>query len=161
MYISKYYKLPLISGEYSYSFTKGDSSEIFICKKHGAYTKKIIGNRLNDIIQYCNTIQPINWLEAIDLAYKNPPDPERYIKQNQMVYIYNPDNINYSDILIKETDFNGEKTLSLAYEEIFCDNKCIWIPEHYQIKIFEFCPKCLKELQKKQKKTNMLVIFVF
>ena len=137
--ITDYYVLPYTSGKYSYKFQLGEMNELFKCDKHGLYLKKIKDDKLEDIIQYCSKIEPINIWKAIDIALTKEENPEQYKRQPNLTYIYNPDNKEYKDILFK-SDGAG----SLSINVIICQGKTICIPDYYSIKygIFESCPKC-------------------
>lgn len=148
-----YYDLPFTAGQYSYKYSHGYFSEIGHCKKHGAFLRKINGDKLAKIIDWCVNAEPINWIKAIDIAYGNRFDEERYAKQPHDVRIYNPDNYDFKDILLMDSTLMGKKTKSLAYEEIIVNDMYIWLPYYYEIaeKIVIDCPKCTKAKRKSKK----------
>ena len=147
-----YFDLPFTAGIYSYKYAHGYFSEIGNCDKHGAYLRKLDGEKLEKIIDWCQKTQSINWLKAIDIAYGNKLDEVRYNKQPHDVKIYNPNNYELKDILLMDNTFMGKETKSLAYEEIIVNDMYIWLPYYYEIteNIVLGCPKCTKK-QKTQK----------
>ena len=101
----------------------------------------------------CKEVESINWIKAIDIAYGNELDEERYKKQPHEVKIYNPGNYAFKDILLMDSTFMGKKTKSLAYEEILVNNMFIWLPYYYEIteNIVIDCPKCSQKQRKRTK----------
>lgn len=147
-----YFDLPYTAGEYSYKYSHGIFSEIDNCNKHGAYLRKLDGEKLAKVIDWCKKSEPINWLRAIDIAYENNEDENKYNKQPHEVRIYNPNNYNLKDILLMDNEFMGKKTKSLAYEEIVVDDMYIWLPYYYEIieNLVQDCPKCMKKSKNKK-----------
>ena len=137
--IKDYYVLPYTSGEYSYSYTYGEMTEFLKCPEHGIYLKRIKEDKLKEIMNYCNKIEPINFWKAIDIAQGREENPEQYKRQPNLVYIFNPENLQYKDILFKVGN-SGD----MAINFIQCQKKSICIPDYYTNKyeIFENCPKC-------------------
>ena len=148
-----YFDLPFTAGQYSYKYSHGYFSEIGHCKKHGAFLRKINGDKLEKVIDWCKEVESINWIKAIDIAYGNELDEERYKKQPHEVKIYNPENYAFKDILLMDSTFMGKKTKSLAYEEILVNNMFIWLPYYYEIteNIVIDCPKCSQKQRKRTK----------
>lgn len=147
-----YFDLPYTAGEYSYKYAHGYFSEIGNCDKHGAYLRKLDGEKLAKVIDWCKNTEPINWLRAIDIAYEKCEDEDKYNKQPHNVRIYNPNNYELKDILLMDSEFMGKKVKSLSYEEIITDNMHIWLPYYYEIseKLILECPKCSKKQSNKK-----------
>ena len=141
--LSRYLRLPLLSGELSYRFSYGPLAEIGNCEKHGQFLREISQDALTRIIDTCDGIESINWIKAHDIAYGKPRDNDKaYRRQPGEVYIYNPDNANLKDILI----FSNEPH-ALAYDSITIEGKTYWIPYVYSIRdklVTVECPKCKK-----------------
>ena len=140
--VTEYCVLPYTCGKYSYKFQFGEIDEFFKCKKHGLYLKKIKEDKLENIIQYCNSAEPVNlWKIIIDIAQNKENEPDQYKQDINSIYIYNPENLEYDKIL-----FRLDNSGCLAINTIICENKTICIPDYYAVKddIFESCPKCKK-----------------
>ena len=139
--IDAYYNLPHTAGELSYSFEMGIFGEVGTCDKHGDYLRKISVANLAKVIAFCRPEKPLNWIEAIDIAYEKPRNEAAYQRQPADVFIYNPENISLSDILISK-DRPG-----LMFDAINTAGMQIWIPFYYSIKetLVEGCPKCSRE----------------
>lgn len=146
--IVDYYVLPYTSGEYSYKFEYGEISEFFRCQKHGVYLKKIKPEALENIITYCKNIQPVDLWQAMGIEQQPREKSKLYqIKQN-LTYIYNPENLDYQNIL-----FKADNSGFLAIDIINCQDMRICIPDYYANKyaIFEVCPKCKKKSKSNKK----------
>jgi hypothetical protein len=65
--LSKYGRLPLTSGDMSYSFTNEGFSEIGGCKKHGRFLRQISEKALKKIVAVCRKSESINAIRAIEL----------------------------------------------------------------------------------------------
>lgn len=141
--LSKYLRLPLLSGEISYKFSYGPSAEIGNCEKHGQFLRVISQDALQKIINTCDGIEPINWIKALDIAYGKPGDRHKaYQRQPGDVYIYNPDNAKLNEILIFPNEQHG-----LAYDSIIIEEKTYWIPYIYSLRdnlVTIQCQKCKK-----------------
>ncbi|GBQ83272.1 hypothetical protein AA14337_2550 [Acetobacter malorum DSM 14337] len=147
----QYYRLPLTAGKYSYSYYMMHFSEMGRCEKHGDYARKIEPEKLEKVINWCQTTTPINWIKAHNIAYNQPEDEAAYARQPMDVHIYNPDNLPLSEILVQDDTLDGQQIKSLAYDWIISDNMNIWIPYHYTISelIVSICPQCLVGIMKK------------
>lgn len=149
----QYYRLPLISGDYSYEFAMGPTAEMYSCKKHGLIGKRIKSDYLNKIMEYVLKVEPLNWIKAIDIAYGKPGDNvEQYKRQPEETRIYNPENLPLSQILLMDSKLSGGTVKSLAYDSIICNRMQVWIPYYYSNKyeIMEPCKKCLSESKKRK-----------
>ncbi|MBC2580853.1 hypothetical protein [Clostridium sp. DJ247] len=127
----------------SYYFTYGELGELGKCKKHGSYLKKISNSSIQKIVSECKNEKSINWLKAIDIAYGDALDEERYAKQPRNVKIYNPEKLELSQILIDEEGlYQG-----LLFEDIIIDGVNYWVPYYYALKekLIKYCPKCEEE----------------
>jgi hypothetical protein len=153
--LGSYFRLPLVTEESSYQFTLGSFAEIAQCEKHGDFAKKIPEESLNKIIAWCLQSVPINWVKATHIAYNLPEDEEAYKRQPQVVYIYNPDELDLQDILTYELkdDEGNIMATPLAYDMIETNKMNIWIPYYYSAKesLISGCVKCEKEKIKKAK----------
>ena len=138
MNISEYVSLDYPTRDTRYRFTHGAFGEMGNCKKHGDYLKKISDENIEKILITCNDTEPINWIQALDIAYGRELDEERYIKQPHKVKIYNPDQLSLSDILI------FKESQGLSYEDIIINENNFWIPYYYIIKegLISYCPEC-------------------
>lgn len=60
------------------------------------------------------------------------------------VRIYNPENLSLSDILVMDSDFNGQAVKTLAFDTILTAGMTIFVPYYYTVKegIISACPKC-------------------
>ncbi|WP_135383106.1 DUF6602 domain-containing protein [Vibrio tasmaniensis] len=154
--LGSYFRLPLVVQESSYSFSFGSIAEVGHCEKHGDFAKKISAESLKQVIEWCTSSQPINWLRATHLAYGRPEDKEAYQRQPQEVYIYNPEGHDLSDILTYELNDNDGNVITtpIAYDSIETNGMIIWIPYYYSAKesIISSCIKCEKAKDKKLKK---------
>ncbi|RKF50129.1 DUF6602 domain-containing protein [Paraburkholderia fungorum] len=149
--VNSYYRLPLVAGEHSYKYSFGFFAEIGACDKHGDYPRKLTESKLIEVIEWCKTATPINWVRATELAYGQPGDNwEAYERQNAEVRIYNPKNIALPDLLVLDTPMmaDGKEVTvkSNAFDSIEVAGMIIWIPYIYEIEqeIINFCPKCEK-----------------
>ena len=147
--INSYYRLPLVAGEYSYTYTLGTFSEFSTCDKHGDYARKLTESKLIEVIEWCKTATPINWVRATDLAFGKPGDNwEAYKRQPTEVRIYNPRDIPLSDLILMDAPMmhEGREVIlkSFAVDSIETDGMTIWIPYIYELEqeIINTCPKC-------------------
>lgn len=145
-----YMRLPLVSDDLSYSFSHGSLAEIGTCQKHGQYLRTISKEAIQRILQVCSSTESINWIKATDIAYgKKGDDEEVYARQPGDVLIYNPDNEDFSKILVLENK-------SLGFDSIVIQGSTYWIPYVYSFReslIPLECPKC-KAIQTKNKSKN-------
>ncbi len=140
-----YFRLPLVSDDLSYEYQFGQFAEFAHCDTHGDYQRKISKDNLRKITDWCLTAAPINWIKATHLAYgKAGDDEEAYRRQPGDVRIYNPDNHALTDILVMDSQFNGQTVKSLAFDTIQTAGMTIFVPYYYSIKegIISACPKC-------------------
>lgn len=151
--IDRYFKLPLISEEQSYSFAWGVFGELGKCDDHGDYTRKISDANLKKIVSFCQGSTPINWVKSNHIALGHPEDQAAYDRQPGEVYIYNPENLPLPDILTRpipsEQGLGGR---ALAYDTITTNGMAIEIPYYYTAKegLISFCPKCFPPPKKKR-----------
>lgn len=147
--ITKYFRLPLTAGKYSYCFSTGYFQEVGKCHKHGEFQKKLSESTLSKLLAYCDTVEPINWIKAMDLAMgEDGNNHEAYERQPGAVRIYNPENLSYPDI------FRLDNSMGLLFDSIECNGLVIWVPFYYDIRerIFEECPKCKANSAKRRRK---------
>ncbi len=147
----QYFRLPLTAGDYSYEYTFGSFAEFGHCEEHGDFSKIYTPEKLEKVITWCRTADPINWIKATELAYGQPGDNiEAYEKQPGDVRIYNPKGLALSEILLieKETMIDGVKSIfkSLAFDSIKSCGLNIYIPYYYQFteSLVQGCKKCKK-----------------
>lgn len=135
-----YFRLPLISDKLSYEFCFGSFAEYGSCSKHGDYQRKIAPATLTQLIEWCKTATPINWIKATDLAYgKAGDDEEAYQRQPGDVRIYNPEDLPLPQILV-----SPDGSFGLTYDQIRTAGMTILIPYYYSDKegVISGCPKC-------------------
>jgi hypothetical protein len=134
--IGSYFSLPLTSGQYSYHFAFGFVSELGSCGKHGDYLRKIGKDALEKVFDFCQTTQPIGYLEALSEA-SGQNSLLSAGQRSRLVWIYNPEQLELSDILVSP---NG----SIAFDEIRCADIDILIPLYYSKKesIISGCKAC-------------------
>jgi len=149
--IDLYFSLPFVAGGYSYKFSLGFFAEFGTCDQHGDYARKLTEAKLIEVIDWCKSATPINWIRATDIAYGNPGDNwEAYARQNAEVRIYNPRDIPLPDLILMDTQMmhDGKEVTSksLAFDSIDTAGMTIWIPYLYEVEegIINFCPKCEK-----------------
>lgn len=146
-----YFKLPLTAGDYSYQYNLGNFAEFGQCEKHGDYARIYTPEKLEKLITWCQTAEPINWIKATDLAYGKPGDNnEAYERQPGDVRIYNPEGLPLSDILVADKVFTLEDkeffTKVLSFDAITSCGLNIFIPYYYQVTedLVQGCSKCKK-----------------
>jgi hypothetical protein len=154
--VDAYFSLPFVADEHSYRFSWGNFREFGVCPQHGDFARKIAPDKLKQVIDWCRTSQPINWVKAHHIAYGQPEDEAAYIRQPGEVYIYNPQRLPLRDILTAATPFGGGTVQSLAYDAIETQGMNILIPFLYTVTegIISDCPKCGKEALKPLKATK-------
>lgn len=147
----EYFRLPLTAGDYSYQYNFGSFAEFGQCDEHGDFARIYTPEKLEKLITWCQTAEPINWIKATDLAYSKPGDDiAAYERQPGDVRIYNPENLALSDILVadKKLMFEGKKiiTKALSFDTITSCGLTILIPYYYQITqdLVQGCSKCKK-----------------
>ena len=147
----QYFRLPLTAGDYSYEYNFGNFAELGQCEEHGDYARIYTPEKLERLITWCQTAEPINWIKATDLAYGKPGDNnEAYERQPGDVRIYNPEGLPLSDILVadKELTFEGKEIVTkvLSFDAITSCGLNIFIPYYYQITedLVQGCSKCRK-----------------
>lgn len=146
---SQYFKLPLTAGKYSYQYSWSIFMEMGTCEKHGDFTRSYSPDKLEKVISWCQNANSINWIKAMDIARgEEGNNLESYVRQPAEVRIYNPENLEFSDILLMDSEIKIKdefyKTRANAYDSIECNGWTIWIPYYYQIKeeLVQGCPKC-------------------
>lgn len=147
----QYFRLPLTAGDYSYEYNLGYFAEVGHCEAHGDYTRAYTPEKLEQLITWCQTAMPINWVKATELAYGEPGDNnEAYERQPGDVRIYNPENLPLSEILVayKTIMYEGNEVVTkvLSFDSIKSSGLNIFIPYYYQIKeeLVQGCLKCKK-----------------
>lgn len=147
--VESYFQLPFVAGEHSYKYSMGQFAEFGTCETHGDFPRKLSEEKLVEVIQWCRSAEPMNWIRATDIAYGNPGDnTEAYERQPGDVRIYNPDSLPLPDILVMDRPFTHEGkqviTTVLAFDSIETAGMSIWIPYVYEVKydIINSCPKC-------------------
>ncbi len=150
--VDLYFSLPLIAGEYSYQFSLGCFAEFGTCDQHGNFARKLTEAKLIEVIEWCKSATPINWVRATEIAYGEAGDNwEAYERQNTEVRIYNPRNIPLPDLILMDTKMMSDgkevTTKSLAFDSIDTAGMIIWIPYLYEIEegIINSCHKCEKK----------------
>lgn len=138
--IDRYFHLPLTAGKHSYEFAWGFFAELGSCQDHGDYLRQIDEQALDNVLAFCQTSQPIEYIEALSQAYGG-----RWIAQpsqsSKRVFIYNPDHLALSDVLVAP---NG----TLAFDEIVAFGVSILIPFYYSVRdgIVAGCKACSRAL---------------
>ncbi len=152
--VESYFQLPLVAGEHSYKYSMGQFAEFGTCETHGDFPRKMTEEKLVEVIEWCQTAEPINWIRATDIAYGRSGDnTEAYKRQPGDVRIYNPDALPFSDILVMDRPFmrEGEQiiTKALSFDSIETAGITIWIPYVYEVTrgIINSCPKCKQKKQ--------------
>lgn len=147
----QYFRLPLTAGDYSYEYSLGNFAELGHCEEHGDYARTYTPEKLEQLISWCQTAEPINWIKATDLAYGRPGDNvEAYERQPGDVRIYNPEGLSLSEILVtdKEIMLEGKEVITkvLSFDAITSCGLNIFIPYYYQITedLVQGCSKCRK-----------------
>lgn len=136
--VDSYIRLPLTAGKYSYYHSHGALSELGKCEKHGPYLRTLSLEAIERILAAVDDQEPINWIKATDIASGKPGDDEEaYRRQPQTVRIYNPDQLHYSEVLVRSD-------LSLTYDSFTIDGQEVWLPWTYETRdgLVEGCPKC-------------------
>lgn len=147
----QYFRLPLTAGKYSYEYKFGCFAEFGQCEEHGDYARVFTPDKLEKVITWCQTAEPINWIKATDIAYGKPGDNiEAYERQPGYVRIYNPNNLPLTEILVYDAPFmqEGKEIMSkaLAFDAIESCGLNIYIPYYYQVteELVQGCSKCKK-----------------
>lgn len=154
-----YFRLPLTAGDYSYEYSFGNFAEFGHCEEHGDYPRIFTSEKLGDLITWCQTAEPINWIKATDLAYgKSGDNTEAYERQPGDVRIYNPEGLLLSDILVADQGvmFDGKEAITkvFAFDSIKSCGLDIFIPYYYQLKedLVQGCSKCKKAQRLKRRR---------
>jgi hypothetical protein len=154
---SRYFRLPLIAGDHSYSYQFGHFTEMATCPTHGDYARKYTAEKIAAVIDWCKSADPINWIKATDIAYGKPGDNEAaYMRQPGDVKIYNPDGLPLSEILVQETEIVWEgvkkRAKSLAFDAIDTGGFTLFVPFYYQqtLQLTNGCPRCKSAVSTKQ-----------
>lgn len=159
--VQSYFQLPLVAGDHSYKYSHGYFAEFGTCETHGDFPRKLTEEKLVEVIEWCKSAEPINWIRATDIAYGKAGDnTEAYERQPGDVRIYNPDALPFSDILVMDRPFirDGEQVniAALAFDSIETNDMIIWIPYVYEVTrgIINSCPKC--EQKKPQRSATVI-----
>jgi hypothetical protein len=145
--IDRYFRLPFVAGADSYEFTLGRYAEMGSCDEHGDFQRKISEENLTKIVEWCRKTQAMNWIQATDIAYGNPGDNhEAYARQPGDVFIYNPENLPLSAILVSDSEWDGKTIKVLAFDAINTSGMVIYVPYYYSISehLISGCPQCEK-----------------
>jgi hypothetical protein len=152
-----YFRLPLTAGKYSYEYTLGGFAELGKCEEHGDFSRLYSPEKLEKIITWCQTAEPINWIKANDIACGNAGDNfEAYARQPGNVRIYNPEDLPLTTILVHETTLmnDGKEVTAkaLSYDVISSEGLNIFIPYYYQITedLVQSCPQCQRKNKSKR-----------
>ncbi|MFN3769387.1 MAG: DUF6602 domain-containing protein [Ectopseudomonas guguanensis] len=152
-----YFRLPLTAGKYSYEYSFGGFAEFGKCEEHGDFSRLYTPTKLEKIITWCQTAEPINWIKANDIAYgKAGDDFEAYARQPGDVRIYNPENLPLTEILVHDAPFlhEGKEIIgkALSYDVISSEGLMIFIPYYYQVteQLVQSCPKCQRKTKAKR-----------
>jgi hypothetical protein len=144
--IDRYFRLPFVSGSRSYEFTLGMYTEIGRCPQHGDFARKISTEILKKVVDFCSATKPMNWIRATDIAYgRTGDDYPAYARQPGDVFIYNPEELPLSKILVTEMDTqDGTKMVVNAFDIIATEGMTIYIPLYYTVTegIISGCPHC-------------------
>lgn len=147
-----YFRLPLTAGKYSYEYVFGGFAEFGKCEEHGDFSRLYTPEKLEKIITWCQTAEPVNWIKANDIAYGKAGDNfEAYARQPGDVRIYNPENLPLTNILVHETTLmnDGKEVTAkaLSYDVISSEGLSIFIPYYYQITedLVQSCPQCQRK----------------
>lgn len=145
--LEDYFTLPFVSGDHSYRFGYGSHEEFGSCPEHGDYPKKISSENLNTIIDWCKNSQPINGVKATHLAFGMKEDEKAYERQPEMVYIYNPDGLELTEILKFDRKFDNFIVPSISYDTVLTNGMCIRLPYYYSVRdeLITSCGKCKKK----------------
>lgn len=153
--VESYFQLPFVAGDHSYKYSMGQFAEFGTCETHGDFPRKLTEEKLIKVIDWCKSVEPINWIRATDIAYGKPGDNiEAYEKQPGDVWIYNPDALPLPDILVADSPFmrEGEQVIAkaLAFDSIETAGMTIWIPYVYEVRdgIINSCPKCQTKVRR-------------
>ena len=151
--IEKYFRLPLTSDGQSYKFSLGQFAEVGSCSRHGAFGKKITSENLDLITNWSRSAEPIQWEEAMDIAYERRRDDAFYANKGGLVRIFNPDGRPLRDILLMDATLGGEPCKASAYDSIQTAGMEIWIPYVYSAErgVISGCPKCALADNRKRK----------
>lgn len=154
--LAPYFQLPLIAEGHSYHFTFGKFVEIGHCDQHGDFARKLSPEALEKLVAWCASTTPINWIQALDIAYDLPQNDEAYRRQPSTVRIYNPENLPLSDVLLVDGILDGKPCRSLGYDSIETEGMTILIPYYYTAKeaLISGCPKCGKPTKPRQTATK-------
>lgn len=144
--INSYYRLPLISGPYSYEYIAGALLEMEECPTHGKFQKKISEDNLNRIVGSIKNSKTIESSDVFDLAFGKEPPQRDYI-QNP-IKVYNPDLLDYALV------FRPEGGTGINTEMIRIATTTVWLPRYYVNKesLIEPCPACKRTDAQKEKR---------
>ncbi|MBX8500899.1 DUF6602 domain-containing protein [Pseudomonas lijiangensis] len=156
-----YARLPLTAGEHSYRYNIGGFAEMGVCDEHGDYARSYTPEKLERVITWCQTAEPINWIKATELAYGHDgTNTEAYARQPGDIRIYNPESLPLTQVLVRDANsyYEGRliSTKALAFDVIESSGLNMCIPYYYQVKeeLVQTCPQCDKKLKKtKSQKT--------
>lgn len=140
----EYFSLPFTTGEFSYKFTLGEFAETYHCLEHGNFTKKMTLGAVEKVFSYCIKAEPINAVKATHIAYNQPYNEEAYIRQPSVVFIYNPEGLELTQILVREINTDSGRINPISFEILEIDGIPIWLPYYYILNenLMSFCPKC-------------------
>jgi hypothetical protein len=150
--LERYFQLPLIAADRSYSFVMGMFAEVDKCERHGDFARRISSEALEKLVTWCGKAEPINWIKANDIAYGLPENEETYRRQPGDVRIYNPEGHPLGDVLLMDSTFDGKPVKSIAYDMIDTAGVRIFLPYYYSAKegLISGCPKCVAATSRAQ-----------
>jgi len=155
-----YARLPLTAGDHSYRYISGGLAEMGVCDEHGDYARSYTPEKLDRVITWCQTAEPINWIKATELAYGHEGNnTEAYERQPGNVRIYNPENLPFTQILVRDANsyYQGKliSTKALAFDMIESNGLNMYIPYYYQVKenLVKGCPQCERKMKRSRKQT--------
>jgi hypothetical protein len=131
----------------------GNYTEMGYCDQHGDFQRKISEENLSKIVEWCRKSEPMNWIQATEIAYGNPGDNhEAYARQPGDVLIYNPENLPLSAVLVTDSDYNDGKIKVLAFDSVNTSGMIIYVPYYYSIveNLISGCPQCEKLVLKRE-----------
>ncbi|NOJ93321.1 hypothetical protein HMI51_10305 [Corallococcus coralloides] len=143
--LDPYFRLPFTADRHSYSFIQGSFAEIGKCRRHGDYQRSISPEHLTELIEWCQSAEPIDYIRSTNLSYGLPDDEDAAYRQRYgNVIIYNPDALPLQDILTGETTLGGRRLRVDTYDAILVAGMRIHIPYFYSLRggIISGCPKC-------------------
>ncbi len=134
--INSYYRLPLISGPYSYEYVTGPLHEMAVCPLHGKYLKKISEDTLKRIVETVEQSIILESWDVFDMARGVIPPQRTFIKDP--VRVYNPETLDFPTI------FQAGALNGIQMEMVRIAETTVYLPKYYVDKelIIEPCLEC-------------------